>query len=465
MKKNTELSTQTFIQENRNTPTVKQEQVKKSKDENIEKIYTKINNKLYTENTKEYIKKYASDVLYSVVYQAPINIALIKYWGKKDENLILPWNSSLSITQSPKVLSTIVRVTVLKDTIINKHNNVQLRINDIDVSIENHPILLKAIKICQNYTKTSVPPSISLSYNNFLKKSLIIETWSTIPIATGLASSSAIYSAQILCLSKIYGVCWDIDRKVYNLTILSTIVRQISGSACRSLFPGFVRWNVGDNLTSYSEEIFVNPTVYKNLRIIILTSDIKKKMISSRDGMRCTVETSYLFQQTRNENYIQDKLKNLFNILNTTNWQDNWEDAVEIIIKESNQFHALCMDTYPPLQYLDAFSKYIIYIIHIFNKYMDIKIAYTFDAGSHPILIFPITILDTILQYLNTCIPILQKLNEYNFIDELQETYISKKSKPPALPSLLLSNILLQHDIVIKNLWITTISSSGVQEL
>lgn len=56
-------------------------------------------------------------------------------------------------------------------------------------------------------------------------------------------------------------------------------------------------------------------------------------------------------------------------------------------MQDSNQFHAICLDTYPPIFYLNEFSKQIIYIVdNILNPRLNYKVAYTFDAGPHAFL-------------------------------------------------------------------------------
>jgi diphosphomevalonate decarboxylase len=51
---------------------------------------------------------------------------------------------------------------------------------------------------------------------------------------------------------------------------------------------------------------------------------------------------------------------------------------------DSSQFHAVCMDTYPPVIYLNEQSKHLIALVHAYNQIDGIKVAYTFDAGPNP---------------------------------------------------------------------------------
>jgi len=62
-------------------------------------------------------------------------------------------------------------------------------------------------------------------------------------------------------------------------------------------------------------------------------------------------------------------------------------ELIELMIKDSNQFHAVCLDTYPPLIYLNDFSRSVINLITQINKFSNVKIGYTFDAGPHAVLL------------------------------------------------------------------------------
>jgi diphosphomevalonate decarboxylase len=54
--------------------------------------------------------------------------------------------------------------------------------------------------------------------------------------------------------------------------------------------------------------------------------------------------------------------------------EDDFNSIMELIIRDSNQFHSICLDTYPPLFYLNEFSKNIIQIIEQLNRILDFKV-------------------------------------------------------------------------------------------
>jgi diphosphomevalonate decarboxylase len=59
----------------------------------------------------------------------------------------------------------------------------------------------------------------------------------------------------------------------------------------------------------------------------------------------------------------------------------------ELTMKDSNSFHAVCMDTYPPIFYMNDISRMIVRIVHAYNAWAgEIRAAYTFDAGPNAVL-------------------------------------------------------------------------------
>jgi diphosphomevalonate decarboxylase len=194
---------------------------------------------------------------------APSNIALCKYWGKRDMELNLPYNSSLSIALSGK--GTFTRLTPNEKT--------------SDIIYHNHQLIGADETFAQKITKY-----LDL-FRPFTKTYYTIKTEINLPIAAGLASSACGYAALIQALNNLYH--WEL-----SLTELSILARLGSGSACRSLWKGFVLWSAGistDGMDSYGQPIECN---WPELRIGILILDNQKKPISSREAMRRTVETS-----------------------------------------------------------------------------------------------------------------------------------------------------------------------------
>ena len=193
---------------------------------------------------------------------APSNIALCKYWGKRDEVLNLPVNSSISISLGNKGSFTEIKRSN-KDTFI---------LND---------------KIIDNQTAFSSRLSkfLDLFRSHCRAPGFEVRTKNNIPTSAGLASSASGFAALVLALNDLTG--WELNNK--NLSLLA---RLGSGSASRSIYNGFVIWNAGKNIDgsdSYSQSIDVK---WPEIRIGIIKIDESKKKISSRDAMKKCVATS-----------------------------------------------------------------------------------------------------------------------------------------------------------------------------
>lgn len=198
---------------------------------------------------------------------APSNIALCKYWGKRNEELNLPVTSSLSVSLGS--LGTTTRVC--------------LSAAPRDEAVLNGQPLPARSKFTRSLSAylNLVRPSPTVFFR--------IETTNTIPTAAGMASSASGYAALVMALNDLFG--WSLSGRE-----LSILARLGSGSACRSIYHGFVEWEAGadeDGMDSYAVPLEAE---WPDLRIGVLLVSEDQKSVSSREAMKRTRRTSSLYE-------------------------------------------------------------------------------------------------------------------------------------------------------------------------
>lgn len=280
------------------------------------------------------------------VAKANVNIALIKYWGKRNEQLILPYTSSLSLTLSDLYATTSVHFdeslpadfVTLDGSELPTDDSTRLRVVAmLDLVREKAGISTKAKVVSHNH----------------------------VPIAAGLASSAS--GSAALAAAASYAAGLDLTPRE-----LSRLARRGSGSACRSIFGGFVLWNKGeDDETSYAEPIadpLAEPLsepaepadshlsaslptslpAQKNLNpaMIVVTLDSSKKPISSRTAMRRTVETSPAYMP-----WVEQSKKDLARALDAIR-VGSIEQLGEVMEQNSLGMHETMRKANPPVNYL-----------------------------------------------------------------------------------------------------------------
>jgi diphosphomevalonate decarboxylase len=143
-------------------------------------------------------------------YETSPNIALVKYWGKFDEDHLLPLNSSTGITLSTEDLQT--RTTLV---LSNKYTEMKFLLNG-----EPHPVSGRLKKILSFFEKEALPGlgDIQITTSEGVKKSLKeclvngdlstlklkIKSVNSFPTASGLASSASGLAALSVCLFEVY---------------------------------------------------------------------------------------------------------------------------------------------------------------------------------------------------------------------------------------------------------------------
>jgi diphosphomevalonate decarboxylase len=199
------------------------------------------------------------------------------------------------------------------------------------------------------------------------------------PTAAGLASSAAGFAALVRAIANLYEL-------KSSPTELSRIARQGSGSACRSLFGGYVAWSMGtasDGSDSLAYEV-APASHWPYMRAIILVASAEKKGVSSTSGMQQTVATSTLFKQ-RIEETVPKRMEEMIKAIEAK----DFETFAELTMKDSNSFHATCADTFPPIFYMNDTSRAAVRVVEALNaKAGKTVAAYTFDAGPNAVIYY-----------------------------------------------------------------------------
>ncbi|KAF2740644.1 diphosphomevalonate decarboxylase [Polyplosphaeria fusca] len=314
----------------------------------------------------------ADTKIYRASTTAPVNIAVIKYWGKRDPKLNLPTNSSLSVTLAQSDLRT--HTTASCSSSYPSSDSLLLNGQDQDVSGARTQACFRELR---SLRKQLEDQDSSLSKIADLPLKIVSEN--NFPTAAGLASSAAGFAALVRAIANLYELKQD-------ETELSRIARQGSGSACRSLFGGYVGWNAGtqaDGSDSMAYQV-APASHWPQMRALILVVSAAKKGVSSTTGMQTTVATSSLFPARANET-VPRRMKEMEKAIQ----ERDFETFGKVTMMDSNSFHATCLDTYPPIFYMNDVSRAAIKVVETINAAAGKTIAaYTFDAGPNAVIYY-----------------------------------------------------------------------------
>ena len=208
---------------------------------------------------------------------------------------------------------------------------------------------------------------------------LRIVSGNNFPTAAGLASSAAGFAALVRAVADLYQLPQTPEQ-------LSVIARQGSGSACRSLLGGYVAWDRGVRADGRdSKARLVAPIEHwPEMRAIVLVASAAKKGVSSTAGMQQTVATSALFSKRAGE-----VVPAAMAVMENAIAEKDFEAFARASMRESNSFHATCLDTDPPIFYMNDTSRAAVRAVEAINKSADRIVAgYTFDAGPNAVIYY-----------------------------------------------------------------------------
>ncbi|CAF9920707.1 MAG: diphosphomevalonate decarboxylase [Heterodermia speciosa] len=314
----------------------------------------------------------AEKPIYRASTTAPVNIAVIKYWGKRDPKLNLPTNSSLSVSLDQADLRT--HTTASCSSSYSSPDTLTLNSKPESLEGARPQACLSSLRALRSELEEKDPSLPKLS-----TLPLRIVSSNNFPTAAGLASSAAGFAALIRAIADLYELPQD-------PTTLSLIARQGSGSACRSLLGGYVAWDHGTEADgSDSKARLVAPkSHWPSMRALILVASHEKKDVSSTAGMQTTVQTSQLFK-TRAEVVVPAAMEAMEKAIA----EKDFESFAKVTMRDSDSFHATCLDTTPPIFYMNDTSRAAIRAVENLNKRAGkIIAAYTFDAGPNAVIYY-----------------------------------------------------------------------------
>lgn len=287
------------------------------------------------------------------------NIALVKYWGKRNEKLILPHQSSLSVTLGPLSVTTTVEFGEAR-------GDDQVEINGRVAEGTERKRVIDALALVRAAAKKELGAKLGAA---------TMTSRGDFPAAAGLASSAAAFAALAVAARAAAG--FERDTKAESI-----LARQGSGSACRSIEGGFVRWNRGkrpDGRDSFAEQLF-DADHWPSLRLLVGMVSREEKEVKSRDGMRSTVETSPYYPA-----WAKDAEREVKEIVRHLKRRD-LEAVGEIAEKNAWRMHASALAADPPLCYLKPATLAVIESCRELRK-QGVGAWFTLDAGPNPVLL------------------------------------------------------------------------------
>jgi diphosphomevalonate decarboxylase len=304
----------------------------------------------------------------NVSAKCPSNIALIKYWGKRDVQI--PMNPSLSFTLNESYTQTELRFQP-KDT------------SDFQVKVYLDQELKESFseKIYQFFERIE-------DFLPFLRNfNFEIYTHNTFPHSSGIASSASGMGALALCLVELenqLGANINEEQKIQKASFLA---RLGSGSACRSVYPGITVWGE-TRLVAGSSHLFSVPypyeihPVFRNFQDTILLIDEGEKEVSSTVGHNLMNNHPYAERRFQS---AEENLEKLISVLKT----GDLDAFGHIVEHEALSLHAMMLTSTPYYILMKPNTLKAIESLWNFRKETGLPLFFTLDAGANVHLLYP----------------------------------------------------------------------------
>ena len=284
-------------------------------------------------------------------FLATPNIAVVKYWGKRNNALNLPDNGSISVTMD-ETLKTITTV-------------------EFDPSLREDTLILNGKIAQRGETDRASKVLNAIRKESGIRTSARVSSTNNFPTAAGIASSASGFAALACAGADAAGLSAGSKE-------LSIFARLGSGSACRSVLGGFVEWRMGskkDGSDSYAIQI-APASHWSEIRNVIAITNPERKKIGSAHGMEITAKTSKLYPERVRLN------PKIIGMMKKAILRRDLENFLTLTMRESSHLHAVMLDSFPPIIYLNDISQEIMNAVLEYNEAKGgVCAGYTFDAG------------------------------------------------------------------------------------
>lgn len=273
------------------------------------------------------------------------NIAIIKYWGKKDPIKMIPATSSISLTLENLFTETEISFITREEAIEKTGQASDLLY--INGELQNEEQIKKITKVVNLFRDDR---------NQLVK----IDTTNNMPTEAGLSSSSSGLSAAIKACNRLFD-------KNLSRRELAQISKFASGSSSRSFFGPVGMW---DKDTGEVSEVKTD----LKLAMIVLVLNEEKKIISSRKGMALCMETSTSFDEWIRQSEID--FENMKKYLS----EGDFSKVGELTEENALRMHETTKNANPPFTYLTEKSFDAMEYVKELRKQGE-KCYFTMDAG------------------------------------------------------------------------------------
>ena len=316
----------------------------------------------------------------SFQWSSPSNIALVKYWGKKDRQI--PANPSVSFTLN--TCKTITKLTFAKKNNIKNFS--------FDLLFEGNPKEDFKPKIQKFFERIVIYLPFLYDYH------FTIDTENTFPHSSGIASSASGMAALAMNLMSLEKKLQPEMSEEYFYRKASFLARLGSGSACRSIKGSIVAWGNHKEIAENSDLFgvafpYTIHQNFKNYQDTILLVDKGEKQVSS------TVGHDLMHNHPFAEQRFLQAHKNLSALISIFE-SGNLDEFIKIVESEALTLHAMMMTSSPYFILMKPNSLEIINALWKFRNETNIPVCFTLDAGANVHVLYPENTKEKVLQFI-----------------------------------------------------------------